>query len=282
VLDVHRLRFTSAIERAESTLRRFGAQPDIRVLALDALKTALAYLGAADRLQEVVDELEPVLRRRETSWVLQWVVFESSFVSAAHGRWDECRASVAEAVELNRRTGYTAYAGFFEANLGWFDRLAGDLDRALWHGRRAVELASPTDHPWWYAAACGQLAATLIEAGEPGDAEDMARRGLAVAGPGIAEGWRLRCAAPLAAVTDDDDEFLRASALLRGIDAPPGHAWLAGADCYLLVGRAALRRGALAEVAGPLHALREATAVHWAPVREAVDGLLAQMSSATS
>jgi tetratricopeptide (TPR) repeat protein len=283
VLDVSRLRFRSAIERAEATLRRVAShEASTRTLALDGLKTALAYLGAADRLQEVLDELEPELRRRESSWLLQWVVFESAFVYAAHGRWDECRERVAEAVALNARTGYSAYAGFFEAHQGWFERLAGDLDAALQHGRRAVERTSAAEHPWWYAAACGQLAATLLEAGDPSAAEATARRGLAATGPGTAEAWRLRCAAPLAALSDDDADWTRAVGLLRGIEVPQGHAWVAGADCYLLVGRAALRRGAVADIAVPLSDLHQATATLWTPIRLELDALRSQMSSATS
>jgi hypothetical protein len=150
------------------------------------------------------------------------------------------------------------------------------------HGRRAVELTSAAEHPWWYAAACGQLAATLVEAGLRTEAEGAARRGLAATGPGTAEAWQLRCAAPLACVSDDDEDWARAVDLLRNVEVPDGHAWVAGADCYLLVARAALRRGAFVEVEKPLHDLRKATATLWTPVRRELDELLSQMSSATS
>jgi tetratricopeptide (TPR) repeat protein len=269
ILDVSRLRLASALTRAERMLARVGTvHEDVRILALDGLKAVLAYLGDVDRLGPVVDELEPVLRRRDSTWLLQWTVFEAAFVPASVGAWDEARDRVDEALRINRRSGYPAYSGFFEAHQGWFDRLAGDLDGALVHGRRAVELTSSADHPWWYAAACGLLAATLVEAGEPADAEATARRGLAATGPGTAEAWRLSCAAPLAAVSDDEEDWLRASALLRGVECPPGHAWVAGADCYLLVGRAARRRGALDDVEQPLRALHDATSTRWTSVRD--------------
>ena len=51
------------------------------------------------------------------------------------------------------------------AHVGWFDRLAGDLDGALRHGRGALALTSPVDHPWWYATAAGFLSSTLLELG---------------------------------------------------------------------------------------------------------------------
>ena len=274
ILDVSRLRLTSALTRAERMLARLGnLHEDVRVPALDGLKAALAYLGDVDRLGEVVDELEPLLRRRDSTWLLQWTVFEAAFVPASAGDWDDARGRVDEALRINRRSGYPAYSGFFEAHQGWFDRLAGDLDGALVHGRRAVELTSDADHPWWYAAACGLLAATLVDAGRPAEAEATARQGLAATASGTAEAWRLRCAAPLAAVTDADVDWRLASQLLRGVECPPGQAWVAGADCYLLVGRAAQRRGTLDEVAAPLDALRQATATGWSSVRDRLDEL---------
>ncbi len=186
---------------------------------------------------------------------------------------------------LNRRSGYRAYTGFFEAHQGWFDRLAGDLDGAVRHGRRAVELTSAADHPWWYAAACGLLAATLVAADLPAEAASTARSGLAVTTTGTGEAWRLRCAAPLAAVTGGEEDWRRAADLLLGVRTPPGTAWVVGADCYLLVGQAAAGRGTLAEVAAPLEELRRATSHDWAAVRSALDGVVpppvAQSSSAT-
>ncbi len=132
ILDVSRLRLTSALARAERMLARLGnLHEDVRVPALDGLKAALAYLGDVDRLGEVVDELEPLLRRRGSTWLLQWTVFEAAFVPASAGAWDDARARVDEALRINRRSGYPAYSGFFEAHQGWFDRLAGDLDGAL-------------------------------------------------------------------------------------------------------------------------------------------------------
>ena len=69
-------------------------------------------------------------------------------------------------------------------------------------------------------------------------------------------------------MSDDEEDWLRASALLRGVECPPGHAWVAGADCYLLVGRAARRRGALDDVEQPLRALHDATSTRWTSVRD--------------
>ena len=182
ILEASRLRLTTALARAERSVARARAadSEDALVLALDGLKSVLAYLGDPEPLGEVVADLEPRVRARGDTWLLQWVVFESSFVPAAEGRLDAARARVAEAIELNRLSGYPAYAGYLAAHDGWYARLSGDLDAARRIGREAVEATSPVNHPWWYAIAAGLLAATLIETGDRAEAEAVARRGLAV------------------------------------------------------------------------------------------------------
>jgi DNA-binding SARP family transcriptional activator/tetratricopeptide (TPR) repeat protein len=285
VLESNRLLLGPALARAEATLHRAEAagNDDARLLALDGLKTVLFYLGDAQRLTEVTDQLIPMLRSRTADWLLQWTVFESALGPASAGQWDEVRARVSEALEINRRTGYSLYGGYFLAFQGWFDRLAGDLDGALRSGRQALRDTSASDHPWWYAAAAGLLAATLVEAGHEPEAEDVARRGLAAAGAHVAEGWRLRCLAPLAAVSGDPSLRRQATQLLDSISCPPGRAWLTGADCYLLVARAAERAGDLDAQLGALSPLRNALPLDgWSPVRARVESALAQISSATS
>ena len=190
-----------------------------------------------------------------------------------------------EALDINARSGFTAYAGYFHAHLGWFERLSGDLDAALSHGRRGVAATSPVEHPWWYATAAGLLASTLVDLGATDEAAELARRGLDAAGPAAPEAWRLRCLAPLALVAADDAgeaAYAEASALLEGIECPPGHAWVNGADCYLLLARSARLRGDHAAAARMLEPLREAVRVTWGAVREQVERELAQSSSATS
>jgi hypothetical protein len=252
------------------------------MIALDGVKTVHSYLGDVDRLADVVAELVPELRRRGHAWFLQWAVFDSAFVPASRGDWDAARALVKEAVGVNRQSGYAAYTGYFTAHLGWFERLDGNLDAALRQGRRALAQTSPVDHPWWFAAAAGLLAATLVDLGRTREAADVARSGLATTDPGTPEAWRLRCLAPLAAATGDADDLAAAEAVLAGVDCPPGRAWVGGADCYLLVARACLARGDAEAASRWLAPLADATRTGWFPVRRQVDALLAQISSATS
>ena len=88
ILEASRLRLTTALARAERGLARArsAGSEDALVLALDGLKTVWAYLGDPVRLGEVIAELEPRLRARGDTWLLQWAVFEKSFVPAAEGR----------------------------------------------------------------------------------------------------------------------------------------------------------------------------------------------------
>ncbi len=286
VLEASRLRLAPALERAEAGLARARASSseDAVLLALDGVKTVLGYLGEGDRLREVVRELAPLLRERRSTFLLQWAVFESSFAAAADGAWDEARGLVDEALEVNRDSGFKAYAGYFRAHLGWYERLAGDLDTAIARGRTAVAETSPVDHPWWYATAAGLLAGTLLEAGATGEAEALARRGLALTGPDAPEAWRLRCLAPLASADRPaaDSAYGEALRLIEDIECPPGKAWVVGADCYLLVARAAQRRDDHEAATRVLTRLRRAVDQSWDSVRTRVDTQLDQISSATS
>lgn len=280
VLDCGRGRLVSALAQADSALvRARAAGRDQAVLhALDGAKTVLSYLGEADRLCSVIAELQPLLRARHEDWMLQWAVLESAYPAAEAQDWASARARVEEACELNRRTGFTAYLGYFRAQLGWFARLAGDLDEAVVLGRVALAETSPIHHPWWFATASGILAGSLLDRGEPAEAAEVAASGLATTGPETPEAFRLRPLAALAAASGDRATYDAARVLLGQVDCPPGSAWVLGADCYLHVARAAERHGDdPGDVLAPLAA---ATRERWPAVRRAVT--LLQTSSPSS
>jgi tetratricopeptide (TPR) repeat protein len=284
VLEASRLRLVDASERAARALARARASGSLDgvVLALDGLKTVAWHLGDAPALAAVVRELEPLLRERHDEWLLQWVVFESAFVPAAHDDWDEARRVVRDALDLNHRSGFPAYAGYLQAYDGWLARFAGDLEEAAWLGRRSVEATSAVGHPWWHAWAAGLLAATLVETGEAAEAEAVARTGLA-ASTGSAGPGRLLCASALAAVTG---ELTRgATDALAQVACPPGRAWVVGADAYLLLAGAARERGDVTEAARLLAPLRSATSESWPTLRRRVDaicGVAGQSASSAS
>jgi tetratricopeptide (TPR) repeat protein len=210
---------------------------------LDAVTTAAAYLGRAAELAPVVEELEPLLRRRGDLWTLQWAVFESAVVPLAAGDPATALERIDTAREICRRSGYTAYEPFFLAHLGWVHRLAGRADDALREGRRAVELAAAHRHTWWSTAAAALYAGTLLAAGEPERAADVLHPAAEAADVPGAEAYLLRCLAPLAEATGDPAVLFRADALLRSVRVPEGCAWLLGADVYRALGRAWRRAG---------------------------------------
>jgi tetratricopeptide (TPR) repeat protein len=247
VLATNRLAFGEALdEGARAVLAaRAAHDEEILVVGLDGLKTAHAYLGHVAELAEVLEEMEPLVRRRDDRWLLPWAIFEGSFGAIAGGRWDEARERIGEAVEASAHSGYPGHATWFVAHLGWVARLQGDLDEALELGRRAVELGGRAAHSWWSPTARALLASSLLEAGEVNEARIVAEDAVVAAGPDAVAACRLRCLAPLAEAEartathgDTPPTLSEADRLLADITAPPGSAWLLGADAYLCVARA--------------------------------------------
>jgi DNA-binding SARP family transcriptional activator len=245
VVRCSQLDFTDARLLARRCLvaGRAAEDPHAYARGLDAVKTACAYLGLVEELEPVADELEALLHRLDDLWMLQWTVFESAFVPLAAGDDAGALARIESALEVCRRSGYTAYEPFFIAHLGWVHRLAGRLDEARRDGRRAVELAARHRHTWWSTTAASLYAGTLLAAGEPEAAVAILRRAVRVADVPGADAYLLRCLAPLAEATGDLAVLQRADALLERVRAPTGCAWLLGADAYLGVAGAWRRAG---------------------------------------
>jgi DNA-binding SARP family transcriptional activator/tetratricopeptide (TPR) repeat protein len=267
VIATNRLRFIDALDRAPRAVAAAHAAGTERALAaaLDGLKNVHAYLGELTDLAAVLDELEPLLRRIGDLERLQWAVFESSFTPAAAGEWERAQARVEEALAVNRRSGHTVHAAWFVAHLGWLARQQGRLDEAVGHGRRAVEMATPLAHRWFLSVCEAMLAATLVEAGGQGEAVTLLTKARARIGREGAEAHRLRCLAALAEAGGSREVLDEAAALLAGITAPAGSAWLPGADTYLAVGRAWLAQGEPGRARAAVRPLRVAAARHGWP-----------------
>lgn len=261
VLSSNRLRFDDALaygRRALALARDIG-DDDAVALALDGVKTAHAYLGEVRELTGVLAELEPLCRRAGDLWLLQWCVFESAFPAIARGDWDTATARVEEALAVNRRSGYSGYESWYVSNLGWIARLAGRYDDAVRHGRRSLTLQA---HAWFSASSLATYATTLLELDQAAEAVALLERGLSVAGRHGTEAYRLPCLAALAAATDSRELLDEAGAMVRAISAPPGSAWLYGADTYVALARARLRHGdpvGAAELLAPLEAAADRT-----------------------
>ena len=269
ILQSNRLRFTEAVGLGRRAVAAGRAARSDRALALglDGLKTAHAYLGEVAPLTEVIDELEPLLRRLGNLRLLEWTVFEAAIPAFAAARWDEAEHRMAEAVEVSHRGGLIGHDSWFLAHLGWLARLRGRFDLALQHGRAAAAQARLVPQAWFGPTADALLAGTMLDCGDVDGAAAVLRDALDTAGPEGAEAYRLRCLAPLAEATGDPAVLAEAERLLDGIETPPGGAFLLGADAYLCVARARLQSGDPSRaraVLAPL--LAAARRLEWIPV----------------
>ena len=106
VLATSSLRFEEALDFAHRALAagRASGDPAAVVAGLDGLKTVLAYLGDTAPLAVILDELTPLARRLGDGLVLQWCLFESSFVAFADGDADGARRRVDVAVAAAGRS----------------------------------------------------------------------------------------------------------------------------------------------------------------------------------
>ena len=252
VIWTNRLRFEVAHEHARSALELARASGDDRTLALalDGMKTVSAYAGDLDTLERLLPELERLLRGLGDLWRLHWAMFESSFPPMARGQWDRARGRIDEAIELTGRAGHTAFVPWYLAHHGWIERSRGRYGAALSLGRQATELADEIGHPWWTAFAETTLGWTLTELGAVDEAIEHLDRGLRSAEREGSESHVVRCVAHLSLAAQERREgeragrlLDRAEALLGGITAPPGGAFLHGAHSYAAAARAALARG---------------------------------------
>jgi len=283
VLQSNRLRFVDAVEHGRRAVEAGRAARDDQALVrgLDGLKNAYAFLGEVALLTDVVDELEPLVRRLGDLHQLQWTVFESAVPAIAAARWGDAERLVRDAVDISRRGGLVGQEPWFVAHLGWLARLQGRLDVAVEHGRAAVELMRGIPPAWFGPAAEAMLATTLLECGDTVGAVGLLYDAMNHAGPDGAEAYRLRCLAPLAEATGDAVVLLEAANLLASVDAPDEGAFLLGSDAYLSVARAWLQRGDAAAARTALAPLlRAARRLHWIPIIVAAGAVDAHAAAA--
>ena len=241
-----RLRLDEALEYGRRAVAVGRAAADERALAagLDALKIACLHVGDAQGLAAVLAELKPLLRRLDDLGRLQWAEFETAFVFIASADWDQAKAAMQTALEVNRRSGgYLSYAAWYTTHLGWLARLRGRDHEALALGRQALDLVERHEHLWGEATACAKLGTTLLLAGDRTGAIELFQRGLAAAEVGGGEANLLRCAAPLAEATGSPTVLADADRLLQQASIPADGAWVFGEDAYLSLARAWLGRG---------------------------------------
>ena len=122
MLEASRLRLATALAPGRAVARAGRGPPARRTRSCwrsTGSRPCSAYLGEPEPAARGGGRAGAACSRaRGDTWLLQWAVFESSFVAAAEGGWDDARARVAEALEVNRLSGYPAYAGYFRGARG--------------------------------------------------------------------------------------------------------------------------------------------------------------------
>ena len=239
-------------------------------MALDAVKNVSAYMGDLDRLQEVLPELEGILRPAGDLTLLQWCVFESVFPALAGGRWATAGMVIERALAMNRRTGHP-WGSLFLAHRSWLRRAQGDYGRAIADARLAGGSEVSAGHPWWRAFSEAMLGWVLSDAGAHDDAIAHLEQGVAAAERDGMETYLIRCVSHLALAhwrLGDGDEAARhldrAERLLSQVRTPPGRAFLHGAHAYAAAARLRLGRGEVEAALRHLDAVRgPAEAVGW-------------------
>jgi DNA-binding SARP family transcriptional activator len=220
----------------------------VQAMALDAVKTTLAYGGEVAELAAMLPRLHACLAGDDAFPPLRaWAAFESAFPPLAEARWPQAASGIRRAVAICRESGYPAYEGPFLAHLAWVERARGRYGEALRHARAAAAIAEETGHPWWVALAETMLGWTLTEIGALDEAVVRLERGLAAADRDASEGYLVRCLTHLAwacAARGERDRAAalcdRAEALLSEVTGGPfrhlAHAGLAAATARLELG----------------------------------------------
>lgn len=266
VLWTNRLRFDLAQAYADEAVAL--ADPSlgesVRGVALDAVKTTLAYRGDLTGLEELLPQLEICLSRTGQAQRLAWTLLESAFPALARARWPDAAARIERALAISRESGYVAYQSPCLAHLAWVARARGDYGAALRCGRQAADLASNTGHPWWVALAESMLGWTLIEIGAMDEATARLKRGLLATDRDATEAYAVRCLAHLAWASWHSGEHDRAAELAARAEALLGKAtgavFLHGADAALATATVRVAMGELAAARRLLEPIRAAAA----------------------
>jgi DNA-binding SARP family transcriptional activator len=256
VIWTNRLRFDRArelVDRAMVLAEQSGDET-VEALALDAVKTTLAYRGEVAELARLLPRLDrslmgyqPGLRRYRQVQLRVWAAFESAFPALAQGQWPQAATRIEQALAIARESGYVAYEPPLLAHLAWVERARGRYGEALRHGRRAVDLAGQTGHPWWMALAGTMHGWTLTELGAFDEAVEWLQRSLPAAESDATEGYLVRCLGHLAWALSLRGDVERARSLAGRAEAVLGvvsggpfrhgaHAGLAAASARIVVG----------------------------------------------
>lgn len=257
IIYSNQLRLDEAVRLGDEALRiaEDAGHDDAIAMALDAVKLAALQIGDLLTLEEITERLLALHHRAGADWGLHWlddwVLLERAFVPIARACWEQALAAVDEALRANRRLRNRFAEPVFLDALCWIHRSRGDHERALAHGRAAVDLAQTPESAEWSAWTNATLGWTMLEAGDATRAAEHLQRGIAAAEASGAHAQLLRCSALLAWASWEIGDHARASALadraealVAAVSAPAGRTFLLGAHAPLAIARVRLAAGA--------------------------------------
>ena len=239
ILEASRLRLTTALARAERSVARAAVRRARRTPSSwpsTASRRCWPTSATPSRSARWSATSSPASGRAATPGCCSGWCSSRRSCRRPRAGWTTPGPVVAEALELNRLSGFPAYAGYLAAHDGWYARLSGDLDAARRIGREAVEATSPVEPPV-------VVRHRRRPAGRHPGRDRRPRRGRGRR-PARAGGRRDRDGRRAAALprrrwppSATRDAAAEATRLLDEVECPPGHAWVTGADVYLLLGR---------------------------------------------
>jgi DNA-binding SARP family transcriptional activator/tetratricopeptide (TPR) repeat protein len=240
IIAANRLQLRTAVNYGQRAAAAGRAAGDDQALAagLDGLKTAYWHAGDVAGLTEVLAQLRPLVRRIGDTFLQPWAEFEAAFPAIAAADWDAAARAMRAAIELTDRGGYPHFAVWYTAQLGWLERLRGNVGQAVAVGQQAVELSREYPHTWNDAAAAAMLGDSLLLAGDRAAAIEHLDRGLTAARTAGVESYLLPCLASLARATGSLSLLTEGSRLLEQASIPADRAWVPGFYTYLQLARA--------------------------------------------
>jgi class 3 adenylate cyclase len=250
--SIRRLRFDQAqaqADRAVDLARRSGDRR-ATARALDGLKRVTLTIGDLARFEEVVGELEGLLRADDDRWYLQHALAEHAVVAAALGRWTEAFARSDEAIELNRLTGNRVDEPIMWSLRSQIERSRGRYGDALAHASAATSIAREFDHLVWGVWAGVTTAALQLDLEAPDAALGALDSVLAAGRHSLSDDQLLRAHAFAALAHHDlgdrdaaEAALAAADELRAGTTCPPGGHAVYLFDAEVAVGRVRLAVG---------------------------------------
>ena len=220
--------------------------------ALDAIEVASVMLGDFETVDEVAPRLADIHRKRGDLWYLQYAIFQWCWGPIARGEWDVALRRLDEAQEIARRIGDRGPEPLYDAVRCWLHRSRGEYRLALETGRRSVTLADDLGHTEWQTWTRSQLGRALLEVGAVDEAADVVEKGLETAGRSGSWIQQVRSSGLLALarwrlgeVEQALDLAGRTEEMLSGVTAPPGMAYLQGADAPIAAAEVLVELGEL-------------------------------------